>query len=113
MRVIVIGIAVSSLFLACKIHNEKLKSSTIDKDISNDQTPETVFDKDTQFVLYSGEITLPKGWRVANDDTILQVADATSRYRFHNKNGKLIFLQYGLGTIGNPSEPNVQSAIFR
>jgi hypothetical protein len=71
------------------------------------------FRKDTLVNLYELSITLPKGWRFANDDTLVTLPDATARYRFHNSSGKLIFLQYGLGTIGNPAEPNVQSFRFR
>lgn len=71
------------------------------------------FSRDTLFKLYAGQITLPKGWRLAKDDTLPKAADATARYRFQTSADKLIHLDYGLGTSGNPSEPNVQSARFR
>jgi hypothetical protein len=101
------------LLFSCKNHSENSKLRERDTTIASIQLPQTTFSKDTQLILYSGEITLPKGWRIAIEDTMSEVGDATSRYRFHNRNGKLIFLQYGLSTIGNPSEPHVQSVIFR
>src|SRR5829696_1244899 len=77
------------------------------------QSTYSPFNKDTLLNLYELSLIAPKGWRFANDDTLGNVADATARYRFHNRNEKLIHLAYGLGTIGNPAEPNVQSFRFR
>lgn len=71
------------------------------------------FSRDTLFKLYAGQITLPKGWRLAKDDTLPKAADATARYRFQTSADKLIHLDYGLGASGNPTEPNVQPARFR
>jgi len=55
------------------------------------------FENDTLVKLYDGwSINLPKGWRFAINDTFsVTVADATNRFRFHNRNGKLVHLEYG------------------
>lgn len=75
---------------------------------------ESVFGKDTLIQLYEGSfITIPNGWRFANDDTLEKFLDATARFRFHNKSGKLIFIEHGLGTSGNLAEQNVLSFRFR
>ncbi len=114
MKVSVFIILIIAFFTTCKSNRKystPTSSGTID--IHENKPSFAPFSKDTQLVLYSGLITLPKGWRLANDDTLLKTGDATSRYRFHNRNGKLVFLQYGLGTIGNPAEPNVLSNRFR
>lgn len=101
-------IAVLSFLNACKepirVNQSLMKSS---------QSVQQQFNKDTLFSLNNISIIFPKGWRLANDDTLSTVCDATARYRFHNNSKKLIYLQYGLGTIGNPAEPKVQSSRFR
>ena len=55
---------------------------------------------------------LPKGWSLVVDPSEVIVADATSRYNFHNRNGKPVKLEYGLGAR-NPMEKDVVSARFR
>lgn len=79
----------------------------------NSEATQQTFPRDTVLNLYEASLRLPKGWRLAKNDTLPVVGDATARYRFHNSHGKLIYFQYGLGTIGNPAEPDVQSSRFR
>ncbi|MFL5741480.1 MAG: hypothetical protein ACJ75B_14745 [Flavisolibacter sp.] len=74
----------------------------------------TLFSKDTQLNICDGFIMVPKGWRLENkDDDSPRVADATARYRFHNADNKIIYLEYGLGAGINPAEPDVLSSRFR
>lgn len=101
-------IAVLSFLTSCK---ERVGADKSLNQIS--QSEQQQFSKDSVLKLYKLSLTLPKGWRIANDDTLSKLGDATTRYRFHNSSGKLIHLQYGLGTIGNPAEPKVQSFRFR
>jgi hypothetical protein len=76
-------------------------------------TVKTSFLKDTQLELDEASIQIPKGWKQLSDESYPQIADATSRYRFRNKNGKMIILEYGLSAIGNPAEPSVIPARWR
>ncbi|MGZ8538405.1 MAG: hypothetical protein ACXWV9_09105 [Flavisolibacter sp.] len=101
-------IAILCFLTACK-EPVKINQSLKENSENNPQT----FNNDTLMNLYHLSLTLPKGWRMANDDTLTKVLNSTSLYRFHNANGKLIHLQYGLDTYCNPSEPNVQSVRFR
>ncbi len=63
--------------------------------IAVDERP--VFTKDTVVDLPGVVMTVPMGWRRANDDTIPQPGDATWRFRLHNQNNKLIYFVRGLG----------------
>ena len=76
-------------------------------------TVKTSFLKDTQLELYEASIQIPKGWKQLSDETYPKIADATARYRFRNKNGKMIILEYGLSANGNPVEPSVIPARLR
>jgi hypothetical protein len=100
-------ILITSSLIACK------QASKHAEHPNQTNIPLAVFSKDTQLDLYSASITIPKGWRRTIDDTLVTVGDATVRYRFHNKKGILVFLQYGLSTIGNPAETSVVPARFR
>ena len=71
------------------------------------------FLKDSQINLCFATFHIPKGWRLANDDTLTKVADRTCRVRIHNESGKLIYVENGFGTNGDQSEPNVMPARFR
>jgi hypothetical protein len=68
-----------------------------------------VFPKDTQLRYQDVHITLPAGWGQGVHD-LQAMKDATFRYQYHNKNGKPVYLEYGLGTRGNPAEPYVAPA---
>ena len=114
MKLLHYTILVISFFASCKNSSTNLESPRPDTlNVNNIESAFASFEKDTLLTIYAGIITLPKGWRLAKEDSLPIAGDATVRYRFHNKTGKLIFLQYGLNTIGNPSELKVRSAIFR
>jgi hypothetical protein len=97
-------------------------SKTKNKGISTTSLPDTLesrglnpspFLKDSQVNLCFATFHIPKGWRLANDDTLTKVADRTCRVRIHNASGKLIYVENGFGTNGDPSEPHVMPARFR
>jgi hypothetical protein len=72
-----------------------------------------IFSNDTLINLYLISLTIPKAWKLANDDTLPKVPDATIRFRLHNRNGKLVYIEHGFSTNSDISEPNVMPARFR
>ncbi|MBK6827227.1 MAG: hypothetical protein IPG86_10240 [Chitinophagaceae bacterium] len=115
MKIFIKLLVLLTLHISCK--NKKtilIKPDTTPTITDNSPTISlTKFANDTLINLYNASVVLPKNWRLANDDTLLKIGDATARYRFHNKKDKLIYLEYGLGTRGNPAEPNILSSRFR
>lgn len=107
MRNLSLIIVITGLFAACNPKNKKAVG------LSKTNGPTEIFAKDTQLHLYLTTLTVPKGWRFALDDTLPKVADATFRIRLHNKSGKLIYIEHGLSTNGDRSEPEVVPASMR
>jgi hypothetical protein len=103
------------ILLACNGKSDKRVQSAdkITDTVEKVNHEPAIFPADTLIALEALTIVLPKGWRLANDDTLMRMTNSTAEARFHNKNGKLVRLQYGLGTFGNPAEPGVVSAYFR
>lgn len=105
--------------VTCFACNDPGNSSTHSPDKIMDSVNERnssllVFQTGTQINLQAMSIVVPKGWRPANDDTMPKPRNSTTSSRFHNINGKIVYLEYGLSTMyHNPAEPNVFPASFR
>lgn len=113
MRVFFFLLLLVLIIIACRNSTSDSKAVQADTILPAEKNLKTPFSKDTQLVLYNAAITLPEGWRTIKDDNLYKIGDATARFRFLNKSGKIIRLDYGLSTSGNPAEPDVQPAIFR
>ncbi len=48
---------------------------------------------------FSFTMKVPRGWRLANDDTLQKTPDATYRRRLHNKSNQLVYILTGLGAF--------------
>jgi hypothetical protein len=66
-------IAILSFLAAC---NKQVKVNQSSKEHSQNELQ--IFSNDTLLNLYQLSLILPKGWRMANDDTLPKLLDATA-----------------------------------
>jgi len=83
---------------ACQINDAGKKSHHKEK-------INAMFTIDTLIDFNQFSFNAPKGWQFAVDDSLPPAADATSRFRFHNENGKEIHFEYGLSAYGEQFYP--------
>ena len=69
--------------------------------------------RDSQLTIPSGVLTIPKGWKLLQDDPDKpQIGDATARFQFEIQSGKIIHIEDGL-SVSQPFELDIVPSALR